>query len=136
MICIYCSNDTKVVNSRHQKKLNRVWRRRTCINCGTTFTSSEAVDLSGSVSVIDDKRLEPFERDKLFMSVYDSLKHRKTALSDATGLTDTVITHMYPLMTDALIERDSIILIVTEVLQRFDKTAAVYYVAFHPSKST
>lgn len=132
MVCIYCGNETKVVNSRPQKRLNRVWRRRTCLNCGTTFTSTEAVDLSGSVTVRDIKRLEPFQRDKLLMSIYDSLKHRKSALSDATGLTDTVISQLYPLMSDAVIEKTAITEVTGVVLRRFDKAAATHYQAFHP----
>ena len=132
MVCIYCGNETKVVNSRPQKRLNRVWRRRTCLNCGTTFTSTEAVDLSGSVTVRDIKLLEPFQRDKLLMSIYDSLKHRKSALSDATGLTDTVISQLYPLMSDAVIEKTVITEVTSVVLQRFDKAAATHYQAFHP----
>lgn len=80
------------------------------------------------------RRLEPFQRDKLFMSIYDSLKHRKTALSDASGLTDTVISQLYPLMKDAVVERMAIIRAVTEVLTRFDGVAATHYDAFHPSR--
>ncbi len=133
MVCIYCSNETKVVNSRPQKRLNRVWRRRTCMTCGTTFTSSESVDLSGSITVRDLSRLQPFQRDKLFMSIHDSLKHRKTALSDATGLTDTVISKLYPLMRDALLDKADIIKTTSDVLRRFDKAAATMYDAFHPS---
>jgi transcriptional repressor NrdR len=132
MLCIYCQNDTRVVNSRPQKRLNRVWRRRTCVTCGTTFTSTEAVDLGGSITVRDMKQLEPFQRDKLLMSVYDSLKHRKTALSDATGLTDTVISKLYPLMKDAVVDKSSISQTTWGVLKRFDKAAATYYAAFHP----
>ena len=135
MVCVYCSHETRVGNSRHQKRLNRVWRRRTCIKCGTTFTTSEAVDLSGSITVKHDKRLEPFQRDKLLLSVYESLKHRKTALSDATSLTDTIISGLYPLMHSAMIENDQISQVVFAVLERFDKPAAVYYAAFHPIDS-
>lgn len=122
------------MNSRHQKKLNRVWRRRTCLNCGTTFTSSESVDLSGSITVRDIRRLEPFQRDKLFMSIFDSLKHRKTAVSDATGLTDTVITQLYPLMQNAVVDKGQVVEAVIVILKRFDKAAAVHYTAFHPSR--
>ena len=131
MLCIYCKSDTKVINSRPQKRTNRVWRRRTCMACGTTFTSTEAVDLSGSVTVRDAEALQPFQRDKLFMSVYDSLKHRKTALQDATGLTDTVISKLYPLMQDAKLVRSDIISVTIEVIKRFDKAAATHYIAFH-----
>jgi transcriptional regulator NrdR family protein len=104
------------------------------MTCGTTFTSSEAIDLSGSITVRSLKQLEPFQRDKLLMSIYDSLKHRKTALNDATGLTDTVISKLYPLMKDAVIDRFSIVRTTTDVLKRFDKASATYYAAFHPSQ--
>lgn len=134
MVCIYCKNETRVINSRPQKRTNRVWRRRTCMICGTTFTSVESVDLSGSIRVRDIKALQPFQRDKLLLSVYDSLKHRKTALTDATGLTDTIISKLYPLMHDAILNKADIIIISTEVLKRFDKAAATYYKAFHPIK--
>jgi transcriptional regulator NrdR family protein len=104
------------------------------MNCGTTFTSIEAVDLGGSVTVKNNKALEPFQRDKLLLSIYDSLKHRKSALSDATGLTDTIIYKLYPHMQDAVIDRGNIIETVTEVLRRFDKAAATYYRSFHPGE--
>ena len=133
MLCIYCKQETKVINSRPQKRTNRIWRRRTCMSCGTTFTSIEAVDLGGSITVRDIRTLQPFQRDKLFMSVYDSLKHRKTALEDATSLTDTIISKLYPLMMqDAVLLKSDIIGVSIGVLMRFDKAAATHYQAFHP----
>lgn len=132
MVCVYCVGETRVINSRPQKRLNRVWRRRTCTVCGTTFTSIETVDFGGSVTVRDPKSLQPFQRDKLLMSIYDSLKHRKTALTDATGLTDTVISRLYPLMHQAAVEKADIIAVTITTLKRFDKAAATYYQAFHP----
>lgn len=132
MVCVYCAYETKVINSRPQKRVNRVWRRRTCLACGTTFTSVEAIDLSGSIAVKTKKSLQPFQRDKLLLSIYDSLKHRKTALGDATGLTDTVISALYPLMRDAVVQRTDITQVTIKTLQRFDKAAGTYYQAFHP----
>lgn len=82
---------------------------------------------------MDKKRLEAFQRDKLLLSIHDSLKHRKTATSDATGLTDTVIARLYPLMQNTIIEKIDITVITLEILQRFDKTAATHYAAFHPN---
>lgn len=104
--------------------------------CGTTFTSIEAIDLSGSIAVKSQKQLEAFQRDKLFMSIYDSLKHRKTALSDATGLTDTIISSLHPYMKDITLEKETIILITLQSLRRFDKAAATHYEAFHPPSAT
>lgn len=135
MVCIYCGSETRVTNSRHQKRRNHVWRRRTCMSCGTTFTSIEAVDLSGSIAVKSQKQLEAFQRDKLFMSIYDSLKHRKNALNDATGLTDTVISDLHPYMKDASLEKETIIITTLRCLRRFDKAASTYYKAFHPTST-
>lgn len=132
MVCIYCQSETRVVNSRPQKRVNKIWRRRTCTVCGTTFTSLEAVDLTGSVRVRNQKALEPFQRDKLLLTIHDSIKHRKTAYSDATGLTDTVISKLLPAMTDAVVNRNEIVTVTISVLKRFDRVAATHYQAFHP----
>jgi hypothetical protein len=66
------------------------------------------------------------------MSVYDSLRHRKSALADATSLTATIISNVYDLADNGVVERDAIITVTTAVLDRFDKVAAVHYRAFHP----
>lgn len=131
MNCVYCGGETRVANSRPQKRANRVWRRRVCLNCSTTFTSLEAIDLSGSITVKSLGQLEAFQRDKLFLSVYDSLKHRQTPTNDATGLTDTIIARLYPLMAGAVIEKTEIAHITISVLERFDSAAATHYSAFH-----
>ncbi len=132
MVCIYCSKGTKVTNSRHQKRSNHVWRRRTCLSCGAVFTSLEAVDLRGSIQVEGQEGLEPFQRDKLFMSIFDSLKHRKTAVSDATALTDTILGKLQHSMQKVSIKKPEIAKISLDVLLKFDRVAATHYQAFHP----
>lgn len=133
MVCIYCGNETKVTNSRHQKRANNVWRRRQCLGCNTVFSTIEAPDMKLSITVKKPNGgLEPFLRDQLFVSVYDSLKHRKSALADATQLTDTVLSSLYAMAESSVLERDVIVTIVTTVLERFDSTAATHYKAFHP----
>lgn len=132
MRCIYCQSETSVINSRPQKRTNRTWRRRTCLACKTTFTSIEAVNLAGSIAVTDANDLQPFSRDKLFLSVYDSLKHRKTAQKDATGLTDTIISTLYALMNNATLNKSNIVATTIKTLSRFDRAAATHYEAFHP----
>lgn len=133
MVCIYCGKETKVTNSRHQKRANNVWRRRQCLGCNTVFSTIEAPDMELSITV---KRpngdLEPFLRDQLLISVHDSLKHRKSALTDATRLTDTVLGNLYALTESSVLERDVIVTVVTTVLEHFDSTAATHYKAFHP----
>lgn len=133
MVCIYCAHDTSVINSRHQKRLNQVWRRRKCSACGAVFTTTESIDLSGALRVRRVAALEPFSRDTLLFSVYDSLKHRKSAIQDATALTSTIIATLHPLAEATVVDRDVITTVTTSILERFDKIAATHYAAFHPS---
>lgn len=133
MVCIYCASSTNVVNSRLQKKTNQVWRRRQCTTCSSIFTTHENVDLSTAIMVGDtEKSLKPFSRDKLFISIYDSLRHRKSALSDAEALTATIIAKLRSVLQDGTLTNDQLVAISKETLERFDKTAATVYGAYHP----
>lgn len=132
MNCVFCGGDTRVTNSRPQQRTNSVWRRRSCIDCSTIFTSTEVIDLSGSIVVKSATALASFSRDKLFISVYESLKHRKTALEDATALTDTIIQRILTAITGAEIQKSLITNTACQVLEAFDRSAAVQYQAFHP----
>ncbi len=132
MVCIYCGKDTQVVNSRHQRRNNQIWRRRQCVSCKNIFTSVEQASLAGSVVIRkNSKDIEPFSREKLFLDIYDCLKHRKTAVSDAKALSDTIISRLIPRIKDASLTHEDIIESVSEVLRRFDKAAHVHYLAFH-----
>lgn len=146
MVCIYCSGDLAVTNSRPQKSRNQVWRRRLCKACGAVFTAVEAIDLSQALTVSRTpqkgsqpgshlpkrlERLEPFVRDRLFISIYESLRHRPTAASDARGLADTVIAHIIVEAKSGVLPLRTIIQTTLNTLQRFDSVAASHYGAFH-----
>ena len=132
MVCIYCGSATHVINSRHQKRANQTWRRRKCPHCKAIFTTIEAVDTTLALSLRRKTRLEPFSRDTLLLSVYDSLRHRPSASSDATGLTATAMGLLYPLATDGVLEREAVVELVGQILERFDQAASSHYLAFHP----
>lgn len=133
MNCIYCSSDTRVVNSRLQKRPNRVWRRRRCKTCDGVFTSVETVDLSSSLLFEQDTtHVEPFQRDILFISIYNACQHRKDAQTAATALTDTILARLQTHIARATLTRHDVISITSEVLKRFDRAAAVQYLAYHP----
>ena len=132
MVCIYCSGKTQVTNSRPQKRLNRTWRRRECQNCHAVFTSVEAADLSGSIVVRHPQSpVQPFNRDKLFVSLYRSLGHRRTAVGDAGALCDTVVAKLLHGEAQASISPSDIVVTAYETLKRFDEAAAVQYQAYH-----
>lgn len=132
MVCINCGSETQVVNSRHQKRNNQVWRRRKCIHCGTIFSSTEQASYSGSWRVLGNNgRLHPFSRDKLFISLYDSLQHRRSAIHDADSLATTVISKLSPLVKDGVIKSSDIVTVTQVALNRFDSVGSVHYGAFN-----
>lgn len=75
--------------------------------------------------------LEGFNRDALFLSIYDTLRHRETALQDAQGLTRTIVAHALKTASDSVIARPALIKEALQVLERFDKAAATMYRAYH-----
>lgn len=132
MVCIHCGSNTQVTNSRLQKRRNQVWRRRQCVSCQALFTTEEGADYTAAWAVQGvEGGLEPFSRDKLFISMYESLKHRSAALADAGDLTDTVMQKLHKAQRDGVITHSSIIQTVEVALTRFDSVASTYYVAFH-----
>ncbi len=133
MVCIYCESKTAVVNSRHQKRSNQVWRRRACVRCKAVFSTDELVNFERSVSVkYKNGILEPFSRDKLLISIHFACGHRKHPTADATALCATVINKLLPQIIQATIPKDNIINTVASALRRFDKAAAIQYLAYHP----
>lgn len=137
MVCIYCGSPTKVTNSRLQKQANQVWRRRQCLRCKEVFTTHEGAELGGSLAVSghNSNELIPFSRDKLFVSIYESLRHRPSAISDASALTATIIARLVLVARDGHLKRHDITTITTEVLGRFDTTAATVYAAYHKQQA-
>jgi len=133
MICIYCGGKTRVANSRLQKRSNQTWRRRNCKACQGVFTTVEATDLLSSLLYEKGKtHIQPFSRDKLFISIYEACKHRKDAADAATALTTTIIGKLLPQIKNAALQRNDITSVTSEVLNRFDKVAGVQYGAYHP----
>jgi transcriptional regulator NrdR family protein len=134
MVCIYCDSRTQVTNSRPQKRLNRIWRRRECLACHAIFTTEEAADLSTSLAVRrQNGTIRPFSRDKLFASVLSALGHRKTPVEDTSALTATIIAKLLHATSQAVVSPPDIAAIAYETLTHFDKAAAVQYGAYHPT---
>lgn len=133
MICIYCRHPTSVVNSRHNRRDNKVWRRRRCETCGAVFTSIERPEYASSFVVQkSNSQLTSFVRDKLFVSIFKSCGHRPDPITDAMALTDTVLSKIPDVAKDGLIPASKLTALTLSTLKRFDTAAAVQYEAFHP----
>lgn len=132
MVCIYCGFKTQVTNSRPQKRQNQVWRRRECLQCEAVFTTEEVAQYGSAWQIRDcDGKLEPFSRDRLFISFYKVCGHRTTALGDADGLTDTVIKKLAGQTADGIINRATIVQTAQVALNRFDRLASLQYATSH-----
>ena len=133
MVCIYCGSKTQVVNSRPQKTSKQTWRRRKCLNCSVIFSTIERINFSNSLVITNkNDKIEDFVKEKLLLSIYDSLRHRKDSINDSISLTDTVMSRVLINLNTPVIDRNKLIRIVHGVLNRFDKSAAVHYLAYYP----
>ncbi len=131
MVCIYCSEKTKTVNSRPTKGNSETWRRKECPSCGAIFTTREQIDLASSFRVKSDGKLLTFSRDTLFISIYKSLSHRETAASDASNLVDTTLIALRKLANRGVLGKETIRKTTLATLERFDTPAGVYYQAHY-----
>jgi transcriptional regulator NrdR family protein len=134
MICIYCGHETEVYNSRRMRRNPSVWRRRRCIACVAQFSTEELPDYDVSLVVKGlDGKLYPFSRDKLFLSLHNSLGHRKDALESATQLTATVIGKLLrsKKAPDGVLAIQHLAQAGYLTLKRFDPLAANTYKAYH-----
>jgi transcriptional repressor NrdR len=136
MVCLYCKSPTSVSNSRHQKSLNQVWRRRQCTECGAIFTTHEVYDHASSLALqTRDGKLQPFKKERLFLSILKTCEHRNNELDDAVAITETVMTKLLRTISSGAVFVDSVVLFTYETLLNFDKASAVRYAALHPGYS-
>jgi transcriptional regulator NrdR family protein len=77
--------------------------------------------------------IEPFLREKLFISIYESCKHRSSALEDAEAITSTIIGNLLGTVQNATLPRSVIATTAAGVLKNFDYAAHTHYTAFHLS---
>lgn len=134
MKCIYCSNKTQVTNSRVRALNPSVWRRRECLKCVAQFTTNELPDYESSIAVSDSNQgIDPFSRDKLFISLYKALGHRDDSLRTATEIVNTVIGKLlrHRKAKEGYIPTTDIATVAYETLKRFDPMAASTYKAYH-----
>jgi len=133
MVCAYCGHETKVTNSRLQKRNNQVWRRRQCEACKAVFTTHEAIDLTQALMVDSKGSTGPFLPDLLFSDVLLALQDRKDAFVAAREIVSTTVQNLLKLSDKPFFTPKQISDTTAKVLKRFDRRAYLRYVAEHPS---
>jgi transcriptional repressor NrdR len=133
MVCIYCGNETRVTNSRLQKRSNKVWRRRKCEVCRAIFTTHETIDLTQALLVGSGGSPSPFLPDLLFTDVLLALQDRNDAYIAAREIVSTVLQKLMKSSEKPIFKPSTISKATADVIKRFDKRAYLRYIAEHPS---
>lgn len=132
MVCIYCGYKTKTSISRTSQKAPRTWRRHRCTSCSAVFTSREAPDYSLAIAVNENNRsVSAFSPDKLYLSIYRSMTHRKSPIEDTRGICDYSIDVIARNLDKGAVDRAYISKTVGKVLKNFDEAAYIHYSAHH-----
>jgi transcriptional repressor NrdR len=133
MVCIYCGGETKVTNSRLQRRNNQVWRRRQCLACQSVFTTHEAVELESSLSVEQYGQSTPFLPDLLLKELMMAMQHRKDVYTASREVLGTIVRRLLTLPQKPRFITSDISQVTAAVLKRFDRQAYLRYLADHPS---
>lgn len=132
MFCINCFNtNTKVANSRPNKKQPLVWRRRQCTKCNATFTTYERPSLADNKLIsLPNGKTDTFNLGKLILSISRAFTHApQEAEYNALWLAQTVediLSTEREVVTPEDIEATTHM-----TLKRFDELAAIQYAAQH-----
>ncbi len=129
MVCPFCDQTrTSVVNSRHTRRSNQVWRRRRCASCGRTFTTREAPQLSFLRVNKREGQKEEYSRSKLLVSLLRSSDHIDEA-DVAFALADTIEVRLLRSIDAETDEIDSKFIseTVLDVLKKYDLKAFIKY---------
>ncbi len=131
MVCPYCQhNDTSVVNSRQHKSLSKIWRRRQCVRCKTTFTTYELVAHKELPSVMTSSETAPFSTTKLLISIYTCLPVSSRRAEHAQALAETVYQKLSERSESSL--SGKVVADTTyEVLKRFNPRSGLSYAVEH-----
>ncbi len=131
MVCPYCQhNDTAVVNSRQHKSQSKIWRRRQCVRCKTTFTTYELVAHKELPSVLSGTVTTPFNTTALLISIYTCLPNSTRRAEHAQALADTVYQKLSERSESSLSSKD-IAETTYEVLRRFNPRSGLTYAVEH-----
>jgi transcriptional repressor NrdR len=73
MKCPFCHKDTIIVVNSRQAKHNSVWRRRKCLSCNETYTTTEVFSVDALFVVKRNLSRKRFVYEKLFTSILNAV---------------------------------------------------------------
>lgn len=93
MRCPYCSNETKVVDTRESNE-DTIRRRRECLKCKKRFTTYERIETIELIVVKKDGRREPFDRNKLKTGIMKACEKRPITIDTIERIVEDIDTEL------------------------------------------
>ncbi len=91
MRCPFCANtEDRVVDSRESKEGDVIRRRRECVQCERRFTSYEKIEFQPFQVVKQDRRREPYDREKLMRGLRIACRKRAISVESLDRLADRI----------------------------------------------
>jgi len=133
MYCPFCGHEeTKVIDSRLAAEGRQIRRRRQCLDCNERFTTFESAELVMPRVVKSDNRREPFDEEKMRLSMQRALEKRPVA-SEALEETIGRLLHRLRTMGEREVASRLIGELVMEELRGLDEVAYVRFASVYRS---
>src|SRR3989338_2442102 len=126
MRCIYCANDTKVVDKRDAENIIR--RRRECLSCAKRFTTYEKAHINLLI-VKKNGEQERFDRQKLITGLQKAFEKRPIAQETIETMADEIETELMSIGEE--VSSRKIGDIAMQKLEKLDKIAYVRFASVY-----
>lgn len=131
MYCPSCQTpNTKVIDSRHLSDGLAVRRRRACPKCDFRYTTYEKLQLQVPALVKNDKRREPYNREKISKGINKACQKRPLTTAQINRLIDDVEMTLSQ-MNNSEVSAKIVGQVVMEKLHDLDPVAYVRYASFY-----
>lgn len=131
MRCPFCScPDTQVKDSRTSEDGYSIRRRRSCPKCGSRFTTFEHIQMRDLVVVKKNDVRVPFERDKLYRSIFLALRKRDISDEQVDQVVNNIVRQLES-SGEPEIRSSTIGELVMDALLSLDKVAYVRYASVY-----
>ena len=126
MRCIYCANDTRVVDKRDAENIIR--RRRECLSCAKRFTTYEKAHINLLI-VKKNCEQERFDRQKLITGLQKAFEKRPIAQETIETMADEIETELMSIGEE--VSSRKIGDIAMQKLEKLDKIAYVRFASVY-----
>jgi transcriptional repressor NrdR len=131
MRCPHCGAlDTQVRDSRPSDDHAAIRRRRSCVECGSRFTTFERVQLRELTLVKRSGRRVPFDRDKLTRSIEIAVRKRPVGEDRIEKLVNSIVRSLEN-RNDPEISSQDVGSLVMEGLKAIDGVAYIRYASVY-----